>query len=108
MPAVRFTWARYAEYDQRLCLALVLLVCSYFSNMSGQFGITQKPTDQTMTSTHPATMTMPDRMSKSMMTAPSPLKIFGAAKKRIRDIFMEVAAYIDESKDFVKGIISIN
>ena len=76
------------------------LLVSRTSIMSGLLG---KKAEHTMTSAHPVTATMPDRMTKSMMSAPSPLKIFGTAKKKIRDIFVDVAAYVEESKVFVKG-----
>ncbi|XP_067947708.1 mitofusin-2-like [Watersipora subatra] len=70
--------------------------------MSGHLRTNDMPSH--ITPSTPLTKTMPDRMAKSLMTAPSPLKIFGAAKKRIRDIFADIAAYVEESKDFVKDI----
>ena len=33
----------------------------------------------------------------------SPLKLFGQAKKKINDVFIEIAAYIDESHAFLTG-----
>ena len=33
----------------------------------------------------------------------SPLKLFGQAKKKINDIYVEIASYIDESNTFFKS-----
>ena len=34
----------------------------------------------------------------------SPLKLFGAARKSINDIFIEIASYSADCDDFLKGI----
>lgn len=70
---------------------------SYWSMMSGDLGDNRPPLNRAMTTT------MPDRMTKSVNTAPSPLKIFGNAKKRIRDIFVDVGRYVEETKAFING-----
>jgi len=44
-----------------------------------------------------------DLMSKSVVTS-SPLKIFGNAKKSIRDIFGGIASYVEESKACVQSV----
>ncbi|KAF6034361.1 MFN2 [Bugula neritina] len=60
--------------------------------------------DQLMTSIPPPhSAAAQDRMSKSVVTS-SPLKIFGNAKKSIRDIFGGIASYVEESKACVQEI----
>ena len=68
--------------------------------MAGEIGESRPPLNRAMTS---LTTTMPDRMTKSVNAIPSPLKIFGNAKKRIRDIFIDVGSYVEEAKVFVRG-----
>lgn len=45
----------------------------------------------------------PDRMTQSMSASLSPLKIFGNAKRKIREIFVDVEQYIEEAKLYVEG-----
>lgn len=44
-----------------------------------------------------------EKMATSLSSAPSPLKIFGNAKKRIRDIFIDMESYVEEAKKFIQG-----
>jgi len=42
-------------------------------------------------------------MSNGRQSPTAPLKIFGLAKKKINDIFVEISRYLDESNKFIKG-----
>jgi len=44
-----------------------------------------------------------ERMTKSLAVGPSPLKIFGNAKKKVRDIYADISGYISEARQFVSG-----
>lgn len=43
------------------------------------------------------------KMANGRQSPTSPLKLFGHAKKKINDIFVEITTYIDEGNAFLKG-----
>ncbi|ESN93802.1 hypothetical protein HELRODRAFT_87998 [Helobdella robusta] len=44
------------------------------------------------------------KLANGRQSPTSPLKIFGQAKKKINDIFIEIATYINEGNEFVKSL----
>lgn len=48
-------------------------------------------------------MSLGRRIANGRQSPTAPLKIFGLAKKKINDIFIEVSSYIDESSKFMEG-----
>ena len=43
------------------------------------------------------------KLANGRQSPTSPLKLFGHAKKKINDIFVDIAAYISEGHSFVTG-----
>jgi len=44
------------------------------------------------------------RLANGRQSPTAPLKIFGHAKKKINDIFIEISSYIDEGNQFLEGM----
>ena len=44
------------------------------------------------------------RLANGRQSPTAPLKIFGHAKKKINDIFIEISSYIDDGNQFLEGI----
>ena len=44
------------------------------------------------------------RLANGRQSPTAPLKIFGHAKKKINDIFVEISSYIDDGNQFLEGI----
>jgi len=44
------------------------------------------------------------RLANGRQSPTAPLKIFGHAKKKINDIFVEISSYIDDGNRFLEGI----
>jgi len=43
------------------------------------------------------------RLANGRQSPTAPLKIFGHAKKKINDIFVEISSYIDDGNQFLEG-----
>jgi hypothetical protein len=67
-------------------------------------GIVSRPVE--MENSYPAMgpITHGRRIASGRQSPTAPLKIFGLAKKRINDIFVDISSYIDESSTFLKGL----
>lgn len=46
---------------------------------------------------------VPRKLGNGRQSPTSPLKLFGQARKKINDIFVEISSYIDESNTFLTG-----
>jgi len=44
------------------------------------------------------------RLANGRQSPTAPLKIFGHAKKKINDIFVDISSYIDDGNRFLEGI----
>lgn len=44
------------------------------------------------------------RLANGRQSPTAPLKIFGHAKKKINDIFVDISSYIDDGNQFLEGI----
>ena len=55
------------------------------------------------------TSTGPTRkLANGRQSPTSPLKLFGQAKKKINDIFVEISSYVLESGEFLEGISTLH
>jgi hypothetical protein len=53
-------------------------------------------------------MSLGRRVANGRQSPTAPLKIFGLAKKKINDIFVEISGYIAESSRFIQGLFCFN
>jgi len=48
------------------------------------------------------------KLANGRQSPTSPLKLFGQAKKKINDIFVEISSYVTESGEFLEGIFNLS
>ena len=83
-------------------LHLPFSLCHALVTMSG---IVSRVSDMDNSHTTGGPMSLGRRIVNGRQSPTAPLKLFGVAKKKINDIFVEISHYIAESNTFIKGIV---